>query len=1372
MKSSVPWLLISSAITFPLSSLANEQAVSSSASQETGEKTLSSSDNYDGNNPSGTSFTCKNSSFASGTTYTLTSDVSFTNVSKTQDPKSQQSTAESQNSSQDTDKTDSPSAPADNQSSDIKDNKDSQGEDHSGPAAPESSPAVDTGEEVTAPTEVPGTSETTEPSGTPGASGTQGTSGAPEDKQDKESSEEAGSTKVEEKTEADHEAKETEKEKETLESSLPHTPLSFTASSDVANEHSSPSPETKTPPTAVASQANGETNKSCFSNTEGSLTFVGGNHSLTFSNISVTAPGSAINNSAGSALTFSGFKDLSFVCATNQDQTQADSAIYVGPKAASSENGQSVDSKQSQANSHTEGSVNTALVKYAGISADATATNGESQEDPSTNVAPATQGGAEKEEAANSPDIILKQNVNITFSSNSSKTAGGAIRVSGSATIENNTGTCTFSNNNAKEQGGAISVNGNCDITGNKNVVFSGNQAQEIPTPSTVTVEEAAVEEPVEAKGSGGAIYCVKAPTSIPAIPIKPPTQTLPSLKSAALSGETHAKVAQKEEPSPDPCLTISGNASVIFDNNSSTVTGGAIHAKKVVLSSSGNMTFSNNSSGKGGAIYIADGGDISITATTGSIIFQGNKVTAADPITLPTKKETAIAAVSTEEKQHTEDQTDASQGSGSPSAGMTSAFFTLANKAEIPAESQAKENSKPTCNSIHLGSGATISQLRAQTGQTIFFYDPITTTAPAAAAVATAKPSEASLAKATSGIPASASAVSVPAPAPTKTPLKINAPNTQDPEIQKVAAEAAQQSAVYNGKIVFSGEKLSSEDAKNPLNATSVIHNDVSLEAGTLVLSSGAGLLVDSFTQKEGSLIVMDGGTSIITNVTPASEGLQNRSIPSSPKNAIPVIRAVSKVIASSLINLKERADSGTGAVVPTVEESPEGSITITNLAVNLDSLENGKVITLAAKGESGSVTLTGDLQFQDSSQNFYDNPLLNKNFTLNFLDISAPTTDKINTEGFNIIPQGATSSNLGYQGKWEVTEVKDPSGKVSFEMKWVSTGYIPTANRRATLVPNSLWCSAIDMRAFQNLVEVSTEGEDFHRGLWISGISNFFHRDSTKVQEGFRHISSGYVVGVSTQPISNKVMDLAFCQMLGKSKDYRLADARSHVYAASIHTKFEKLVNHYTFSKRKGAILARKPEKSPIIFDAQLSYSLSHNSMTTKHTPNPSSRGKWNNHCVAGELGSYLPILVDHPAIEELFPFVKLHIVFVQQEDFKETQGGTENRNFQSAHFVNVSLPLGVRFEKTNKLNTYNIRLAYQPDIYRDAPKSKVFLPSVHTAWSTGATNLSRQAMILDGSDHHHLTDNLEVFCHGAFELRGSSRNYNVDIGGRYKF
>ncbi|EPJ98197.1 putative nuclear maintenance protein SRP40 [Chlamydia psittaci 02DC14] len=299
MKSSVPWLLISSAITFPLSSLANEQAVSSSASQETGEHTLSSSDNYDGSSLPETPFTCKNSSFASGTTYTLTSDVSFTNVSKTQAPASQQSPEAQKNESENTDKQEpsSPSTPATpSDSDDTKDSTDSTGADpHPSPVSPESS-TEDTNGDATSPS---------------------GDTGATEDKQDKASSEEAGSTKVEEKTEADNEVKEDEKEKEALESSIPHAPLSFTASSDVANENGAPSHETKTAPTATTSQANGATSASCFSNTEGSLTFVGGGHSLTFSNISVTAKGSAINNSAGSALTFSGFKDLSFISATD-----------------------------------------------------------------------------------------------------------------------------------------------------------------------------------------------------------------------------------------------------------------------------------------------------------------------------------------------------------------------------------------------------------------------------------------------------------------------------------------------------------------------------------------------------------------------------------------------------------------------------------------------------------------------------------------------------------------------------------------------------------------------------------------------------------------------------------------------------------------------------------------------------------------------------------------------------------------------------------------------------------------------------------------------------------------------------------------------
>ncbi|BAE81491.1 outer membrane protein [Chlamydia felis Fe/C-56] len=819
-----------------------------------------------------------------------------------------------------------------------------------------------------------------------------------------------------------------------------------------------------------------------------------------------------MNNSAGSELTFSGFSNLTFSSATSQTQDKADSAIYVGPKTtvtppipppanseasggsqdSSSENTEPKGEENQSEDRGSESKVNggestTTVVEPAAsatlwrITSDTSVANADVSDNPSTtgvnsagnSVHPEIKVGKDAGEnsiseektkeasapATTSPSITFKDNVDITFENNSSKKAGGAINVNGgTGKIENNTGTCTFSKNNAKEQGGAISITGNFDITGNKTVVFSGNKAQVISSPAQETEGKAAEvteqEVPAVTTGTGGAIHYLAAPTtSEPGISGQPSGQTeIPSssvqaiLLSADIPAPTPVKKQQEPAPAEDPCLTISGSTSVTFTNNSSTTSGGAIHAKKLVLSSGGDITFSNNSSGKGGAIFITDGGDISITAETGSITFQGNTVTSADDIILPSK------TPETGEKANKEQ----------PNA----ALALIASKASAKAVA-ANQNQKPTHNAIHLGSGAKISQLRAGTGQTIFFYDPITMATASSSSQSPAKPS----------IPDSsirAAAVSAPAPAVTpKTPLKINASDSNA-------------TTVYNGTIVFSGEKLSTEAAANPLNATSVFDTSVSLEAGTLVLKSGAGLIVDSFTQQEGSLIVMDGGTSIITRVPTTASPAPKATLAA---EALPVVRAltkctdpkvVSELVASSLMNFKQRGPSAATPANPGVSASQtqaaDGSITITNLAVNLDSLGDGKMITLTASG-TGNITLSGDLQFQDSSQNFYDNPLLNKNFSANILDISTNGSGKIETNNFNMIPQGSTSSNVGYQGKWEVIQTTDTSGKVSFELKWIASGYTPPPTRNAPLVPNSLWCSAIDMRAIQNLVEVSAQ-------------------------------------------------------------------------------------------------------------------------------------------------------------------------------------------------------------------------------------------------------------------------------------------------------
>ncbi|WP_284443443.1 polymorphic outer membrane protein middle domain-containing protein [Chlamydia gallinacea] len=1293
MKSSVHFLLISSTFVSPLS-LASAETQENPPQEQNGKISLETKDNYDGTTAS-TPFTQRKSSLSTGTTYTLNTDISFANVTSTQE------------------RTNGEGATEENKDEAKKETQEETEESQTTPEASESQPK--NGEDQVSPS-TDGTSLPT----------TDVTSFlAP-----------ANTTKL---------------EKNRLISSTSDAENTVQQESKTPTED--PSPTTATTesetPSKETSASSGETTTSCFTNTDGSLSFAGNNHSLTFSNISITGKGSAINNSADSSLTFSGFSNLSFNKAT-ADAASAESAIYVGPKETTSSGDQDGSSSGGESGSTSNGGQGSGG-GGAGAPAALSVT-----------------------ESSSSPSISFSNNINVSFSGNNSKTNGGAIQVLGNCDITNNTGTVTFSNNTAANQGGSIYSTGNVNITGNATVVFSGNTTKQSasssltsPTSSplsaspilsaTVSTQADASDSSVTAstQGHGGAICCITAPTTeSPEVSVpsenkvtSPSSQYIRYYSNSNLQPESIA--SQDSTPTTtQPTITISGNTSVTFSNNSAYGYGGALYSKSVSLISGGDITFSENSASQGGAIYVADGGTIVISAKDGNISFWGNTQT------------TAIDSSIT--------------GSTSQTSPTT-------------------KTTTPLHNALYLGSGAQILQLRAGTDHSLTFYDPVITQ----------------------------KASSTPA-----TPLKFNAANESD------------DSTVYDGRIVFSGEKLTKEEATNSANTTSIFHCPVVLEAGTLVLKSGATLLVDSFTQNPNSLIIMDGGTTIQagfssstqpstqqngaassstdsqassdqqTDASQAASASPEKTVEKSlPEVAIPLpsdtapgdteskdslttsdpkapVEVQARALRSSLSNrtpskyteavhtihtlLAEKLHrylpkSSTGTPPYTQQTALDGSITISNLAVNLDSLGSGQVINITGSS-TGTVHVTGDLQFVNSSGQFYDNPLLSQNFSANILSITTGQGGKVDTTGLNIIPQGSTDSNFGYQGQWEVVQVQDANGAISFELKWRSQGYKPSPERRATLVPNSLWCSAIDIQAIQKLVEVSADSAN-SPGFWVAGIANFFHRDSTPVQQGFRHISSGYMLGTSLESIDDYLMDVAFCQLFGRDKDYNLARTKSHIYALTLHSKQERMVHHYALSKRKGAILSQLPEQSLMIVDAHLSYSLARNAMETQHTPSPASIGKWNNHCISAALGGSLPR-------RYFSPYAQLHIVLVEQQNFKERRGGDNNRTFQSACLMNVAIPLGLKFERNTAFNDLTLSLSYSQDIYRLYPKSKVFLPSGSISWATGATNLARQALLVDGSAYHSLGNNFKIFYHGAFELRGSSRNYTTDLGGKYIF
>ncbi|QVE48830.1 polymorphic outer membrane protein middle domain-containing protein [Chlamydia crocodili] len=269
---------------------------------------------------------------------------------------------------------------------------------------------------------------------------------------------------------------------------------------------------TPTPPPQPASGS--KTNEgSCFSNTAGDLTFSGATHSLTFENISLTAKGAAISNTAsGTTLQLTNLTNLTF---------------------------------------------------------------------------------------SNSPGSSVS-------------TGKGAIYCEGSSLKVINNGNVTFSNNHSEENGGAI-----CYKAATVSPPVSPPpQPQPQPQPSpitTVTTPPTTIALP-----NTPILSSSTAPTQPPGGSGSPGSPSGPA-PAPDVPGSGAQQAAQNT-------FTFGGNDSLTFSGNSSDKCGGAIYAHDLIITATGQTLFTNNTAKeKGGAIAIADGGTIYLSAEGGDIIFEGN---------------------------------------------------------------------------------------------------------------------------------------------------------------------------------------------------------------------------------------------------------------------------------------------------------------------------------------------------------------------------------------------------------------------------------------------------------------------------------------------------------------------------------------------------------------------------------------------------------------------------------------------------------------------------------------------------------------------------------------------------------------------------
>ncbi|AFS20396.1 MULTISPECIES: polymorphic outer membrane protein middle domain-containing protein [Chlamydia] len=967
------------------------------------------------------------------------------------------------------------------------------------------------------------------------------------------------------------------------------------------------------------------TPSSCFFNSAGSMTIVGKGHNLTFTNLRTSVNGAALSSIPTStpesfSYTITGIKTFSCSnCAVLIGRTN--SSTVTTPKGGAVYSKSPIFFKDIQ----------NVLFKNNRAGNNGGALWGQVVD--ISNVTKSLQFlsnvGANGGAIGASTSLNVTRCPSILFRSNSAEKLGGAIHSVNPQTppppAENgvintvvnfsNNGSVQFDANNAKS-GGGIYSKGNINFSNNAQLIMQNNSA----SPE--------IGDSGEVLGQGGAIYCTQA--------------------TAATKKEKEEKEKSKSEAAPIEFtgLTITNQHDIFFANNFAANAGGAIYGEKVSITSSGKTVFTNNTAKTGGAIYIAAGGDLSLSADYGNMIFYDNLNT---------------------------------------------------NDGSLKR------------NAITLDKGATIKLLAASGDHKLCFYDPIVTTLPETA------------------------------PNGTNT-LTINPDRGDSAPFTN-----------YIGTVLFSGAHTNStEDTPN----ASTIYQKVVLGGGKLVLADKASLSVVSFDQESDSILLMDSGTSLSTTTN---------------SHATPASVEAGAAAAAARVMATAEASSATSTTTTTAsatnQPNTDGSISIKDLHINLGSLtQAGEGAKIDVKGSNGTIKITGHISLDDVSGNAYENhDLFNQNtVTLKLLSLSTAGDSKITNNDLQLTPRGDADPQYGYQGSWKLSWEDGTNGdankKKVLKATWTKTGFIPSPERQASLVPNSLWGAFIDLRSMNALATASCDGFGYSKGLWVAGISNVFHHDRNSVSHGFRRISGGYVIGANSQTLSDSVFGVAFSQVFGKSKDYVVSTTKSQALVGSAYLSIKRPLSNTIFTT----------------FAARINYSHTNEDMKTRYTFIPEESGNWDNNCWLGEVGGSLPIVLNTGKLHlnQFVPFVNVQIGYAEHGSFREQLA--EARSFCSSRLINLAIPCGFKIDRRSHSypDFYSLAVSYVPDVWRRNPGCTTLLLANGARWKTLATNLDRQGLLIEGSTHTAVNNNIEIFSHGSCELRKSSRNYNINVGSKFRF
>ncbi|WP_201457070.1 polymorphic outer membrane protein middle domain-containing protein [Chlamydia sp. 17-3921] len=798
---------------------------------------------------------------------------------------------------------------------------------------------------------------------------------------------------------------------------------------------------------------------------------------------------------------------------------------------------------------------------------------------------------------------------------------------------------------------------------------------------------------------------------------------------------------AQKGAIKSIDSLIFEGNYGVFFDQNTSSENGGAINAEALIIRGTrDSFSCNQNKASKGGAIAVTK--ETFVTANSGLIYFLSNSATGFGGAIF-SEANTTISGNSQVifNNNSCTGNSDASGGAIYCSKGATpTPLLTIIGNKNL---SFLNNMSKTSGGAIYAD-----KLILSSGGPTLFLDNSVTTTTtPKGGAIAIKSSGEIGLTANGGDIVFAGNMVITNST--TKKHNAIDVDNNgkftnlralegrsiyfYDPVTMTGTATPAlninqadtTSSANYNGTIVFSGEKLTKAEANNSDNLTSIFKQAINISSGTLVLKDGVTVKAQEITQTPGSQVVLDIGTTL---------------------------------------------------------EAEAKDINLNKVAININSLEGTtKSAVIKTSADNKTITLRGPITFIDSENLFYENHDLFTEKTYSLLQLSNKGTG--GTITLTDVPDAPViAPHYGYQGTWKLswadsTGATTPKTKTA-TVKWTQTGYNPNPERVGSLVPNSLWGACVDLRSLHQLMSAHADSLQPHRGFWFAALGNFFHKDKTASRKGFRHISTGYALGTSKETLEGNLVSIAFSELFCREKDYLASKINGRMYSGSLLIQHIAYLDNFIYwvssGARKKIRFVRVPGNFPMILESQLTYGQAHNSLKTSYTHFPQTKGNWKNHNIALEGGASVPIFISENGriFQGFSPFARAQLIYNRQNGFKEK--GTEARRFDDSHLTCFSLPMGLKFEKLSKEETfaYDISVTYIPDIIRSTPDCTTTLLVNNVSWDSLATNLSRHALALSMTNHYSFNSHSEFFSQTAFEWRSSSRNYTLDIGCKIHF